>query len=87
MTISRRVSWDGKQLAANGGQADLPDEALHNSAVVGSSNAPVEDGRPPKGGAGSGLDEWLAYAADHGIDVPDDATRDDVIAAVEAAED
>lgn len=42
MTVSRRTSWDGKPLAVNGGDVELPDEALHNSAVVGSSNAPVE---------------------------------------------
>lgn len=42
MTIERRVAWDGSPLAVNGGEVEMPDEALHNSAVVGSSNAPVE---------------------------------------------
>lgn len=43
------------------------------------------DSLPPRGGAGSGTDAWLAYAAAHRIEVPGDATRDQVIAAVEAA--
>lgn len=57
MTHSRRTSWDGKPLAVNGGDTDLPDEALHNSAVVGSSNAPVEptpvDATPESAAPGS----------------------------------
>lgn len=40
---------------------------------------------PPKGGPGSGMDAWLAYAKKAGVEVPADASRDDVIAAVEAA--
>lgn len=87
MTISRRVAWDGSQLAANGGTPDVPDEALHNSAVVGSSNAdPVGPVRPPLGGAGSGHDEWLAYAKALDLELPEDATRADIIAAVDRAE-
>ena len=62
MTVSRRVSWDGKKLAINGGDADLPDEALHNSAVVGSSNAPVVDGFDP---GEHTVEEVVEYVADH----------------------
>lgn len=40
---------------------------------------------PPRGGAGSGKDAWLAYAAAVGVEVDDDADRDAVIAAVDAA--
>lgn len=88
MTIERRKAWDGSELAANSGKAtDVPDDALHNSAVVGSSNAPAESERPPKGGAGSGHDEWAAYAKKIGLNVDEDATRDEIIAAVESAED
>lgn len=43
------------------------------------------DGAPPKTGKGSGLANWLTYAESLGVDVPEDASRDDVIAAVEAA--
>ena len=38
--------------------------------------------QPPTSGKGSGLDSWRDYATSLGITVPDDATRDDIIAAV-----
>lgn len=40
---------------------------------------------PPRSGKGSGVEAWLAYAESKGIDMPEDASRDDVIAAVDAA--
>lgn len=40
---------------------------------------------PPKGGAGSGMQAWAAYAASKGVEVPEDASRDDIIAACQAA--
>jgi hypothetical protein len=45
------------------------------------------DGPPPRAGAGSGTDAWKAYAAsfDPPVEVAEDAKRDDVIAAIEAA--
>lgn len=72
----------------------VPPTHATNSYVVGSSNAdpvtePVADAEsgpvaPPRGGAGSGIDEWRTYAVDVlGLDVDDDATRDDIIAAVD----
>lgn len=42
-------------------------------------------GPPPKAGAGSSVDAWAAYAADQGVEVPEDAKRDEIIAALEAA--
>lgn len=39
---------------------------------------------PPKDGSGSGKAAWHTYAADIGVEVPADASRDDVIAAIEA---
>jgi hypothetical protein len=41
---------------------------------------------PPRSGAGSGRDAWVAYAGTQGVEVTDDMTRDDIIAAVELAE-
>ncbi len=38
--------------------------------------------QPPTSGKGSGLDSWRDYATSLGITVPDDASRDDIIAAV-----
>lgn len=40
---------------------------------------------PPRGGPGSGAPEWRDYARSRGVEVGDDASRDDVIAALEAA--
>lgn len=53
--------------------------------VVEGGARPIEDGdaEPPRSGKGSGLDAWIAYAELLEIDVPEDATRDDVIALVD----
>lgn len=40
---------------------------------------------PPRGGPGSGAPEWREYARSRGVEVADDASREDVIAALEAA--
>ena len=42
------------------------------------------DGEPPRAGAGSGLDAWKTYAAAQGIEVPEDAKREDIFALVDA---
>lgn len=44
-----------------------------------------EDEAPPRSGRGSGRDEWAAYAAQHDVTVEDDMSRDDIVAALEAA--
>lgn len=46
-------------------------------------SAPLEP--PPKGGPGSGHEAWAKYAEQLGVDIPEGANRDDIIAAVEAA--
>lgn len=40
---------------------------------------------PPRSGKGSGLVAWAEYARNLGVEVEDDANRDDVIAALELA--
>jgi hypothetical protein len=57
--------------------ATAPPEATGNTVV---SDA------PPKAGAGSSRDAWVAYAESKGVTVTDDMTRDDIVAAVEAAD-
>lgn len=53
---------------------------------VFAATARAADGEvPPKGGAGSGKDAWAAYAASRGVEVDEDATRDDIVAALESA--
>lgn len=44
-----------------------------------------QDGPPPKGGAGSGAAAWREYAAKHNVEVSADASREDVVAALDAA--
>lgn len=43
------------------------------------------DGPPPKAGRGSGTEAWATYATANDVIVEDDAGRDDIIAACEAA--
>jgi hypothetical protein len=42
---------------------------------------------PPRVGRGSSRDAWAAYAEGLGVPVADDASRDDIIAAVDARND
>lgn len=46
--------------------------------------APTSE-RPTESGPGSAKEKWLGYAAFHNVEVPADASKDDVIAAVTAA--
>ncbi|MGW5556860.1 hypothetical protein ACWER9_06510 [Micromonospora sp. NPDC003944] len=59
--------------------------AIPSSAAGEGADAAGRDGPPPKGGAGSGAPTWREYAAKKGVDVAEDASREDVIAALEAA--
>lgn len=46
---------------------------------------PPEDAspaEPPRAGKGSGRDVWAAYAASRGVEVPGDASRDDIVSAL-----
>lgn len=46
--------------------------------------APTDDGAPPRAGKGSGRDAWADHAASLGIEVTDEATRDEIIDLVDA---
>jgi hypothetical protein len=48
--------------------------------VVDDNGTEVE---PPRGGDGSGIDAWRAYAIAKGLEVPEDAKREDIIALVD----
>lgn len=43
-----------------------------------------QDSQPPRAGRGSSIEAWAAYAEGKQIEVPEDATRDDIIALVDA---
>lgn len=42
-------------------------------------------GPPPKAGKGSSKEAWVEYATAHGVELDPEATRDAIIAALEAA--
>lgn len=63
----------------------ITNEAVWTSDVeVAPAAAPADVERPPTAGKGSGRDQWAAYAATVGVEVSDNASRDDIIAAVDA---
>lgn len=68
-----------------------PDDEVPNWAAAKITN-PKAWAQPPDGGAGerpaknASREIWGAYAAVRGIETPPDAGRDQIIAAVEAAE-
>jgi hypothetical protein len=72
------------EVAAESG-VDLGEQATEPE-VVEAEPVPEpepEDQAPPRAGAGSGRDVWAAYAESQGVEVTDDMTRDEIIAAVE----
>jgi hypothetical protein len=44
------------------------------------------DEAPPRSGRGSGVEAWRAYAEQHDVEVAAEASREEIIAACEAAE-
>jgi hypothetical protein len=54
---------------------------------TGTDTAPgvAADDEPPRTGKGSGKDHWAEYAQRIGVDVDQDASKADIIAAVDAA--
>ncbi|MFJ9979696.1 hypothetical protein [Streptomyces cyaneofuscatus] len=51
----------------------------------GGGTPPTEVEAPPRSGKGSGIDAWQAFAHEHGVGTDSDMSRDDIIAACEAA--
>lgn len=66
----------GDHLIAGLQPADAPSDPADPPADV--------DEVPPASGKGSGIEAWQQYAQHKGIAYPEDATRDEIIAAVEA---
>jgi hypothetical protein len=70
--------------------SDLPEwaEALVGDHVLTAQTVAADTVTaepPPKAGPGSSRARWVEYAAANGIAVTDDETRDEIIAACEAA--
>jgi len=60
--------------------------AAEQTPAGGGSQDSAGGARPPKVGAGSSREVWAAYAAVRGLELPESASKADIIAAVEAAE-
>lgn len=56
-------------------------------APVAEPTGPATGGtaEPPKSGRGSSREAWAVYAQARGLEVPDDASREEIVAAVEHA--
>lgn len=60
-----------------------PDAADQDDSDAG-SGGDIE--APPRSGRGSGVEAWRVFAEQHDVEVAADASREDIIAACEAAE-
>jgi hypothetical protein len=65
--------------------AELEQERAESGRSPADDPGNVPASVPPRSGPGSGADKWRAYAAGQGVQVDENASRDDVIAALTAA--
>lgn len=75
--ITNPRSWE---VAPKG--VKLDDEAGAPAYRADPTEPAKGDEEPPLGGPGSGVAAWKAHAEGLGIEVPDDAGRDDIVALV-----
>lgn len=88
--ISNPDVWDGELPAHLQGEQDPsqpPQEPAapsvlppHEQTAQGGEQGAGGSGEPPRSGRGSGKEAWAAYASSQGVDVAEDASRDDIIA-------
>lgn len=79
--ITNPAAWEGGQVPA---MQSAPDSPAPEVPEPDGPGAPPMD-PPPKAGRGSSVEAWAAYAAANGVEVPADAKRDDIVAALAAA--
>lgn len=68
---------------------EVPKDAKRDEIIAAVDAAKDDDGddepvEPPREGEGSELEAWQEYAEAIGFDVPEDATREEIIAAIDA---
>lgn len=65
---------------------DWADGLIGDHLIEGaeSQDGGVSGGQPPRAGKGSGLEAWQKFADDNQISYPEGASRDEIIAAVDA---
>jgi hypothetical protein len=61
-----------------------PEAQLAEQSQAAAANEDGPGGEPPRAGRGSGVEAWTEYAVGLGIDVPEGASRDEVIELVDA---
>lgn len=77
---------DGSEQPDPAQQAVAPSAEGEQAAEEPSGeSAEGSEGPPPQSGAGSGKDAWRQYADRQGVQVSDDASRDEIIGAVDKA--
>lgn len=82
--------WAAKQMGAHlfeNGEHPYPDSNYpgKDAADTGADSDREPGAIPPKNGKGSGRDNWAAYANDVDVDIPADASRDQIIELIAAA--
>jgi hypothetical protein len=67
--------WEG-ELPAHLNEQGEPQERVA-TRPAGQAEARLPE--PPRAGKGSGRDAWAVYASRHGVEVDEDASRDDIV--------
>jgi hypothetical protein len=80
----KRRQEEATQAQIDAAFAQLPDDARDRLLAKyqkpqAEAREVTKDSPPPKGGAGSGRDEWATYAKLHDVEVAADANRDGII--------
>lgn len=75
---------DGQQVSLVAGD-DVPDGYELGDHLLEERESDKGSGEPPRSGKGSGKEEWAAYADTLGVAYDEGATRDDIVAAVDAS--
>jgi hypothetical protein len=89
VVLNRGTEVEGRLLTliTNPGVWEDPDAVAEAAAVFEESHLDDDEStdavvEPPRAGKGSSRDAWALFAANHRVQVEDDDTRDDIIAAL-----
>lgn len=84
--VAKRIgahAWtDGDQDGGEPAEVGFVDPAAQQSPTPTGAGSEA----PPRSGRGSGVEAWRTFAEQNDLDVPADATREEIIAAAEDAE-
>jgi hypothetical protein len=82
--IPNPAAWEGEPDPAPKKRASRSSRSSSSSSNDSGSDGGAEKSEPPRGGEGATADAWREYATGLGIEVPEDAGRDDIVALVDA---